>query len=137
MDSPLDFINKKKRHIQDEPLSAVRQPNDWKNGKTKDCAIYSMYVDFKEIGWQDWIVAPRGYDAFFCYGDCSLSVIRNGNTTNHATMQSLSNGIHPDIVPSPCCVPTEFSPITMIYKDRNTSVLKIYDEMIVKSCSCR
>lgn len=80
--------------------------------------------------------APRGYDAFMCYGDCSLSVIRNGNSTNHATMQSLSNSIQPDLVPPPCCVPSEFAPITMIYKDKNATVLKIYDEMIVKSCAC-
>ena len=71
-----------------------------------------------------------------CYGDCSLSVIRNGNSTNHATMQSLSNSIQPDLVPPPCCVPNEFAPITMIYKDKNATVLKIYDEMIVKNCAC-
>lgn len=52
----LDFINKKKRHINQEyPLTAVQSKNDWKNGKNKDCARYSMYVDFHEIGWTDWI----------------------------------------------------------------------------------
>lgn len=136
-------MNKRKRHINPHSvISSIRNnyqgSNDWKKGKTKDCAKYPMYVDFKEIGWQDWIVSPVGYNAYLCYGQCSLSFVRNSNTTtNHATTQSLSNGIHPDIVPPPCCVPTEFSPMAMIYRDGSASVLKIYDQMIVTSCGCR
>ncbi|KAK4336819.1 hypothetical protein RND71_043940 [Anisodus tanguticus] len=136
----LDLMNKTKRHILSNGKPAAKNVFESfgsKNDENKDCSRYSMYVDFKEIGWEDWILAPRGYDAFFCYGDCSLSFVRNTNTTNHATIQSLSNGIQPDNIPPPCCVPTGFTSITMIYKDRNTSVLKIYEDMIVTNCGCR
>ena len=108
-----------------------------KQVKTKDCARYSMFVDFKVIGWEEWIIAPRGYDAHLCYGECSLPFVKESNSSNHVTTQSLTNKVKSDIVPPPCCVPTEFAPITMIYKEGNTSILKIYEDMIVTSCGCR
>ena len=30
------------------------------------CAKNPLYVDFRELEWQEWIVAPAGYDAWKC-----------------------------------------------------------------------
>lgn len=133
-------MNKKKRAVeQDQPdYSTAATNSDWKSGRTKDCARYSMYVDFKELGWDQWIVTPDGYDAHVCYGDCSLSAVRKDqNASNHATAQALSNSIQPNLVPPPCCVPSEFSPLLLVYKDGDASIVRIYEDMIVTSCACR
>lgn len=133
----LNFMNKTKREV-DQKDGVDNLENDWKNGKNKGCTRYSMYVDFEEIGWTDWIVAPRGYDAHLCFGECSLEVVRNLNSTNQATTQSMVNNLHPNLVPPPCCVPTEFAPLAMIYNEGSgTSVLKLYENMIVTKCGCK
>uniref|UniRef100_K7G2A3 Bone morphotic protein 4 n=1 Tax=Pelodiscus sinensis TaxID=13735 RepID=K7G2A3_PELSI len=36
----------------------------------KNCRRHALYVDFSDVGWNDWIVAPPGYQAFYCHGDC-------------------------------------------------------------------
>ena len=61
MDS-LEYMNKKKRHTS-EPMSAAQtRPTDWRSGKvSRDCARYSMYVDFKEIGWEQWIIGEADW----------------------------------------------------------------------------
>lgn len=53
----LEYMNKKKRHTSEPMTAAQAKPTDWRSGKTsRDCARYSMYVDFKEIGWEQWII---------------------------------------------------------------------------------
>jgi len=58
---------------------------------------------------------------------------------------SLSSNVsddHADVVPlfvfRSCCVPTELSPISMLYLDEYEKVvLKNYENMVVEGCGCR
>lgn len=113
-----------------------------KKHKRKDgrelCKRHSMYVDFNDVGWNDWIVAPPGYDAFYCHGDCTFPLADHMNTTNHAIVQTLMNSATPGTVPKACCVPTSLNPISMLYLDEeNKVVLKNYQDMAVLGCGCR
>ena len=101
--------------------------------------IYSnRYVDFAEVGWNDWIVAPPGYNAQFCHGDCPFPLADHLNATNHAIVQTMVNSVDPSAVPRSCCVPTELSPISMLYLDEYEKVvLKNYENMVVEGCGCR
>lgn len=38
---------------------------------------------------QDWIIAPEGYAAFYCDGECSFPLNAHMNATNHAIVQTL------------------------------------------------
>ena len=97
-----------------------------------------MYVDFDAVGWRDWIVAPRGYDAFYCSGECRFPLPDHANATNHAIVQTLVNSINPSAVAQACCIPTELSPISMLYINEYESiVLKNYESMVVEGCGCR
>ena len=29
-----------------------------------------MYINFEEIGWKKWIIAPAGFEAYYCGGQC-------------------------------------------------------------------
>ncbi|KAG6445418.1 hypothetical protein O3G_MSEX003904 [Manduca sexta] len=102
------------------------------------CQRRPLYVDFAEVGWSDWIVAPHGYDAYYCQGDCPFPLADHLNGTNHAIVQTLVNSVNPAAVPKACCVPTQLSPISMLYMDeQNQVVLKNYQDMMVMGCGCR
>nr|AAB27336.1 bone morphogenetic protein-4, xBMP-4 [Xenopus laevis, Peptide Partial, 101 aa] [Xenopus laevis] len=101
------------------------------------CRRHSLYVDFSDVGWNDWIVAPPGYQAFYCHGDCPFPLADHLNSTNHAIVQTLVNSVNSSI-PKACCVPTELSAISMLYLDEyDKVVLKNYQEMVVEGCGCR
>lgn len=110
-----------------------------KHRKTRQsCRRHSLYVDFRKVGWDDWIVAPAGYDAYYCKGDCPFPLPDLLNATNHAVVQTLVNSRFPDRVPKACCVPTELSPISMLYMDDDERfVLKNHQNMVVEGCGCR
>lgn len=102
------------------------------------CQRWPLYVDFADVGWSDWIVAPPGYEAFYCAGECQFPIADHLNTTNHAIVQTLVNSISPSLVPKACCVPTHLSSICMLYlDDSNKVVLKNYQDMTVVGCGCR
>ncbi|KAJ6659248.1 hypothetical protein lerEdw1_019294 [Lerista edwardsae] len=101
------------------------------------CKRFPLYVDFNDVGWNDWIVAPPGYSAYYCQGDCPFPLADHLNSTNHAIVQTLVNSVNPKI-PKACCVPTELSAISMLYLDENEKVvLKNYQDMVVEGCGCR
>ncbi|XP_025425401.1 protein decapentaplegic-like isoform X2 [Sipha flava] len=102
------------------------------------CQRHPLYVDFTDVGWDDWIVAPPGYDAYYCHGDCPFPVAEHLNSTNHAIVQTLVNSMNPTAVPKACCVPTQLASISMLYLDEdNKVVLKNYQDMQVLGCGCR
>lgn len=51
------------------------------------CRKVDMWVDFEQIGWSDWIVYPKRYNAFRCEGSCPSPVDESFSPTNHAYMQ--------------------------------------------------
>lgn len=102
------------------------------------CQRKPLYVDFSDVGWNDWIVAPLGYQAYFCEGNCPFPLGVNLNATNHAIVQTLVHSVNAKAVPTACCVPTTLSSISMLYLDEyDKTILKQYDDMVVEGCGCR
>ncbi|XP_013396300.1 bone morphogenetic protein 4 [Lingula anatina] len=115
-----------------------RRSRSHKRKSKEQCRRHALYVDFKDVGWDDWIVAPPGYQAFYCHGDCPFPLADHLNSTNHAIVQTLVNSVNPSAVPKACCIPTELSPISMLYLDEyDKVVLKNYQDMVVEGCGCR
>lgn len=104
---------------------------------TRSCQMQTLYIDFKDLGWHDWIIAPDGYGAFYCSGECNFPLNAHMNATNHAIVQTLVHLIEPKRVPKPCCAPTRLGALPVLYhlNDENVN-LKKYRNMIVKSCGC-
>lgn len=61
----------------------------------RSCQIQTLYVSFKDLKWQDWIVAPDGYGAFYCSGECNFPLNAHMNATNHAIVQTLVHLMNP------------------------------------------
>lgn len=116
---------------------AKRSPKQRGRKRNRNCRRHALYVDFSDVGWNDWIVAPPGYQAYYCHGECPFPLADHLNSTNHAIVQTLVNSVNTNI-PKACCVPTELSAISMLYLDETDRVvLKNYQEMVVEGCGCR
>ncbi|XP_056374148.1 protein DVR-1-like [Hyla sarda] len=102
------------------------------------CKKRRLYVEFRDVGWQNWVIAPRGYLANYCYGECPYPLTEVLNGSNHAILQTLVHSFEPEDIPLPCCVPTKMSPISMLFYDNNDNVvLRHYENMAVDECGCR
>lgn len=50
--------------------------------------VLSFYV-YSHVFLKDWIIAPEGYAANYCDGECSFPLNAHMNATNHAIVQTL------------------------------------------------
>uniref|UniRef100_A0A3B4GYL6 Bone morphogenetic protein 5 n=1 Tax=Pundamilia nyererei TaxID=303518 RepID=A0A3B4GYL6_9CICH len=134
---------KKKNHNRNklnnqQQSSKAPKTGDYNTSEQKQaCKKHELYVSFRDLGWQDWIIAPEGYAAFYCDGECSFPLNAHMNATNHAIVQTLVHLMFPDNVPKPCCAPTKLNAISVLYFDDSSNViLKKYRNMVVRSCGC-
>lgn len=128
-----DLIQMRSNLIYDS-ASRIRR-----NAKGNHCKKQSLYVEFKDIGWDSWILAPTGYDAFECSGICSYPLTKHVTPTKHAIVQTLINIHSPQKAARACCVPTKLDPISLLYLD-DTGVVTYkykYEGMVVAECGCR
>ncbi|KAG8571702.1 hypothetical protein GDO81_011757 [Engystomops pustulosus] len=79
------------RYSQSQDVSRVSSVTDYNSSDLKTaCRKHELYVSFQDLGWQDWIIAPKGYAANYCGGECSFPLNAHMNATNHAIVQTLS-----------------------------------------------
>ncbi|KAM8866670.1 bone morphogenetic protein 10 [Synchiropus picturatus] len=110
-----------------------------RNAKGNHCKKQSLYVEFKDIGWDSWILAPTGYDAFECSGICTYPLTKHVTPTKHAIVQTLVSLNSPQKAARACCVPTKLDPISLLYLDDTGVVTYKYkfEGMVVAECGCR
>ncbi|XP_037315457.2 inhibin subunit beta Ab [Pungitius pungitius] len=111
------------------------------DGKIRVCCKRQFYVNFKDIGWSDWIIAPSGYHANYCEGECPSHVASFGGSAlsfhstviNHYRMR----GYGPFQNTKSCCVPTRLRAMSMLYYNEEQKIIKKdIQDMIVDECSC-
>lgn len=102
------------------------------------CQRTSLKVNFKDIGWDSWIVAPPEYDAFECRGLCYHPLTDEMTPSKHALIQTLINIRNPKKANMACCVPIKLDPITVMYQENGRLTIRyLYEEMKVAECGCR
>ncbi|CAJ0937070.1 unnamed protein product, partial [Mesorhabditis belari] len=115
-----------------DPLRAETDVNEM------GCHRKGLYVNFNDLGWKDWVIAPEGFQSFLCDGGCSFPLHNKMNATNHAIVQTLVHLLHPQRAPSPRCAPSKLSQQKIIFIDNSENVvLKRYQDMIVQECGCQ
>ncbi|KAL9962755.1 hypothetical protein ACROYT_G031893 [Oculina patagonica] len=106
--------------------------------KRDSCRRKPLYVDFNQLGWSNWVIAPRGYSAFFCQGLCEFPIDNHLKPTNHATVQTILNSVAPTLAPQACCSPNKFSAISILFIDTSDNIVyKKYEDMVVERCGCK
>lgn len=132
-----------KRTADDDSIR--RKKKKRRNGKNKKsdgdekldnpCKRVDLTVDFDKIGWGSWVIFPKTYNAYQCVGSCSTQV--DGDPNNHAIIQNMVRRVNRNRAPTPCCVPTKLSSLSMLYYERGVIVVKEHEEMVVRECGCR
>uniref|UniRef100_A0A8C6SAD9 Bone morphogenetic protein 8a n=1 Tax=Neogobius melanostomus TaxID=47308 RepID=A0A8C6SAD9_9GOBI len=127
----------KPRPRRRKPKPDLPMPNHTPVNSGDPCKKHELYVSFSDLGWKDWVLAPTGYSAYYCDGECFYPLGSCMNATNHALIQQVVHLLKPNEVPKACCAPTKLSPISVLfYDDNNNVILKKHRNMVVKSCGC-
>ncbi|XP_060931773.1 nodal homolog 2-A-like [Limanda limanda] len=100
------------------------------------CRKVDMMVDFQKIGWSEWIVYPKRYNAYRCEGRCPTPVDETFTSTNHAYIQSLLKLHHPEKVACLSCAPTRLAPLSMLYYENGKMIMRHHENMVVQECGC-
>ncbi|NXD17913.1 INHBC protein, partial [Nothocercus nigrocapillus] len=108
-------------------------------GDSRMCCRKEFFVDFKEIGWEDWIIQPEGYHMNYCAGLCPLHMagIPGLAASFHTAVLNLIKASNADAAVDSCCVPTQRRPLSLLYYDRDSNIVKTdIPDMIVDACGC-
>ncbi|XP_069744327.1 bone morphogenetic protein 10-like [Narcine bancroftii] len=125
---------------QEQPVLPLDTPSRARrDAKGNYCKRSPLHVDFTEIGWNSWIIAPKSYEAYECRGVCYIPLTDHVTPTNHARIQTLVNHWNPEKASKACCVPTKLDPISILYKNSAgvTTYKYKYEGMVVAECGCR
>lgn len=134
----------------DDDFTRGRKKRGARRGRRKDrksylrrrnkalCRRRKMYVNFEDFGWTNWIMAPKGYEAYHCRGSCTYPIPGHLNPTSHAVIKSTISSMNPQFMKPACCVPDKLRSIAMLYLDNNDRVMyQKKEDMVVVSCACR
>lgn len=115
-----------------------RNPRSVPASHTGPCRRRDQIIHFKDLGWDDWVIFPRMYSAYYCAGTCQIPDDKKMKTS-HARLQLFLSQQDSDLANAPCCVPDQLGSITMLYyggPGEGTYVLKEMNDFVVKSCAC-
>ncbi|XP_069693050.1 growth/differentiation factor 8 [Periplaneta americana] len=106
-----------------------------------ECCRENLYISFADIGWDEWILQPTGYHAYFCRGSCNSAASITQSGAHHSTLMQRLLLLHSnqarqlDLVP--CCAPTKLSSLQLLYVDNNQTITHAtLPNMVVESCGC-
>ncbi|KAI9559977.1 putative inhibin beta chain-like isoform X1 [Daphnia sinensis] len=132
---------------------------------TSACCKQRFFVSFRALGWDDWIIAPSGYYANYCRGDCGSGgagrapesfLSYHSHVLDQVRKQLPSLAISPSKTKKkkktqsseqqqrlfanylqPCCAPTKFSSMSLIYFGPDMNIIKRdLPKMVVDECGC-
>lgn len=132
----VDTQNRRKRLRQKRSVNCT-------DGLT-ECCREKLYISFDEIGWGDWIIHPRGYNAYFCRGSCNsvasitMSMSQHSSTLHKLLLHPGKRRQHKNMELVPCCTAKQYSSLQLMFMDsNNTATQKTFPNMVVESCGCR
>eukprot|EP00794_Sanderia_malayensis_P007725 gene7725-8564_t len=98
------------------------------------CCLRKLYVSFKDIHWDDWVIEPAGYEVNYCEGNCA-GITPQSHHGSHAFVKQKLTSSHSHL--NICCVPVKFSSLTLLhYNDRGTIHQTVLKNMTVDECRC-
>lgn len=56
----------------DERTMKKARRRQW--SEPRACSRRYLRVDFADIGWSEWVVAPKSFDAYYCAGTCGFPI---------------------------------------------------------------
>ncbi|XP_056325891.1 growth/differentiation factor 2 [Danio aesculapii] len=133
-----EMLDREQQQVENQIPMSNQHRRRKRKAKNNYCRRTSLKVNFKDIGWDKWIVAPSEYDAYECKGVCYFPLTDDVSPSRHAVIQTLVNLSNPKKANMACCVPTKLDPIAVMYQEKGViTVRHLYEEMKVAKCGCR
>lgn len=141
---PADQLSKEAILLSKATLRVTTLKKDLRKSRTKRqdsgspscagnvCCRHSIYIDFEEIGWSDWVLYPAGYTAYYCKGGCPD---RYRVASSFTGIKRILHERDPETVPAPVCAPTDYAPLDIVYFDGDVRDVS-YPGMVVTGCRC-
>ncbi len=105
---------------------------------TSDCALYDFRVRFSQLKLDHWIVFPPKYNPRYCRGICPRTMGFIYGSPVHTMVQNIIYEKLDSSVPRPSCVPSHYSPLSvMIFEEDGSYVYKEFEDMVATRCTCR
>ncbi|XP_012938722.2 bone morphogenetic protein 5 [Aplysia californica] len=125
------------RSYSDNPYAEYSRTGFTRYRAHNNCQRHNLYINFRDIGFDsEFLIAPEGYSLTNTHTQKQTHTHTHTKTNTHTQKQTHTHTQAP-LLPKPCCAPTKFGTITLLYYDDNSSVvLKRFREMIVKACGC-
>uniref|UniRef100_A0A6P7G4I2 Inhibin beta chain n=1 Tax=Diabrotica virgifera virgifera TaxID=50390 RepID=A0A6P7G4I2_DIAVI len=126
--------------IHTDPSTAKRvrrRAIDCSEDSGNQCCKQRFYVSFKALGWDDWVIAPQGYYANYCRGDCGHHRTPDTYVTYHTHVIEEARKTQQLSGMTPCCAPLKFSSMSLIYYGPDSTIIKRdLPKMVVDECGC-
>lgn len=105
---------------------------------TSDCALYDFRVRFSQLKLDHWIVFPPKYNPRYCRGICPRTMGFIYGSPVHTMVQNIIYEKLDSSVPRPSCIPSDYSPLSvMIFEEDGSYVYKEFEDMVATRCTCR
>lgn len=124
-------------HTEPNVMKRVRRRAlDCSGAFNGQCCKESFYVSFKALGWDDWIIAPHGYFANYCRGDCAGPRTPDTYQSYHTHVIEEFRKLDRLTGMQPCCAPLKFSSMSLIYYGKEGIIKRDLPKMVVDECGC-
>ena len=92
------------------------------------CLMENLYVDFQELGWDKWVIFPKGYQANYCQGQCEDMRHHNlAHFQGHKHGQKLAA----------CCIASKTQDLPIVYLGTDRTIRQAtIPNMITQECRC-
>lgn len=105
---------------------------------TSDCALYDFRVRFSQLKLDHWIVFPPKFNPRYCRGGCPRAMGFIYGSPVHTMVQNIIYERLDSSVPRPSCIPSHYSPLSvMIFEEDGSYVYKEFEDMVATRCTCR
>ncbi|RWS01924.1 Transforming growth factor beta like domain containing protein-like protein [Dinothrombium tinctorium] len=100
--------------------------------KNAECCKQPLCISFEEIGWDDWIIYPKGFNANYCVGKCSSPYLMMHAQASFLIKEYKFSSENRLI--SRCCRMSSLKMLVINYENR--VITKKLPQMIVEECGC-
>lgn len=105
---------------------------------TTDCDLHDFRVRFSQLKLDHWIVFPPKFNPRYCKGICPRAMGFIYGSPVHTMVQNIIYERLDSSVPPPSCIPSHYSPLSvMIFEEDGSYVYKEFEDMVATRCTCR
>ena len=101
------------------------------------CCMRKLFVTFKEMNWNDWVIEPSGFWVNYCEGRCMGAGTMLSYSHAFVKEKLMKLSLHSKKPLDICCIPLKFDKLTLLHFDGEGVIHKTeLQNMSVLECGC-